>query len=491
MKIFNYKLSLAAIIALIAALWGCEDFLEETPENFIAPENLFVSAEGALTGVNGVYDVLNSLGASRREYYLLTDVTSDDAQFTRGNATRLELSNFSHDPGNPNVAAVWQRHYVGIARANMILNRVSSIEMDETLKARILGEARFLRAFFYFNLVRLFGPVPLILEELEGDDDFQTPRAAIVPIYEAIIEDLQVAEQALPSYTSYDASNAGRASEGAAKALLAKVYLTRASSAAAESSDFGNARDKALEVINSGDYDLFPAYWQAFSPKFENGIESVWANQASPGGGAFGPGAYGGFVHTDLSPDPDIFGIRGNRNFHFTTEFYNSYEPGDDRLNSFITGDYTLVDGTVANTNQIWTIKYADSVNTDRNNQGTNWQYIRFSDVLLMFAEAENEANGPTPAAHEAISRVRNRADLDDLPNTLDQDAFREAVYTERRHELFFEGHRWYDLVRIGRLKERVEAAKPGVTVNESRYRLFPIPQEERDVNPMLTQNDY
>ena len=233
-------------------------------------------------------------------------------------------------------------------------------------------------------------------------------------------------------------------------------------------------------------------YGQALSPNFENGIESVWANQASAqGGGAFGPGSYGGFVHTDLSPDPDIFGIRGNRNFHFTEEFYNSFEEGDQRLNYFIIGEYNLLDGSTETTDQIWTTKYADSTFVERNTQRTNWQYIRFSDVLLMFAEADNEANGPTADAFSALNRVRNRVGLADLPSTLTKDQLREAIHTERRHELFFEGHRWYDLVRTGRLKERVEAAKPGVTVDEAKYTLFPIPQEELDVNPELTQNNY
>ncbi|MBV6644508.1 MAG: RagB/SusD family nutrient uptake outer membrane protein [Cyclobacteriaceae bacterium] len=490
MKISNYKILVLAAI-FFSPMFGCEDFLEENPENFVAPENLYASPEGAIAGVNGVYDVLNSLGSSRREYYLLTEVASDDAQYTRGNTTRLELSNFTHTPANSNVKAIWERNYLGVARANMVVNRVPDIDMDETLKNRVIGEARFLRAFFYFNLVRLYGPVPLVLEEWEADDDFNVLRTEIGPVYDAVIADLQFAESNLPSYTTYSSDDAGRASEGAAKALLAKVYLTRASSSVAAATDFASARDKALEVMNSGDYDLFPSYWQAFSPDLENGIESVWANQAHVGEGAFGAGAYGGFLHTDLSPDPDIFGIRGNRNFHFTTEFYNSYEAGDDRLNSFITGDYILTTGDTANTTQIWTVKYADSTNTERNNHRTNWQYIRYSDVLLMFAEAENEANGPTTAAQDALNEVRDRANLADVPNNLDQAAFRDVVYSERRHELFFEGHRWYDLVRWGLLKSRVETAKPGVTVDESRYNLFPVPQSERDANPNLTQNNY
>ena len=190
------------------------------------------------------------------------------------------------------------------------------------------------------------------------------------------------------------------------------------------------------------------------------------------------------------SPDPDIFGIRGNRNFHFTEEFFNSFEENDDRINYFITGEYALLDGSTANTNEIWTTKFADSTFVERNTQRTNWQYIRFSDVLLMFAEAENEANGPSSAALDAINQVRTRAGLNALSSAITKEDLREAILTERRHELFFEGHRWFDLVRTGRLKARVETAKPGVLVDESKYSLFPIPQEELDVNPNLTQNN-
>ena len=137
------SLYLANIFLSFFLLTGCDNFLEEEPVSFIAPENLYTSEEGAISGVNGIYDILNFLGASRREHYLMTEVTSDDAQYTRGDASRVELSNFNHDAANGNVSFVWRNLYVGISRANMVIARVPNIDMDETLKARLLGRLIF------------------------------------------------------------------------------------------------------------------------------------------------------------------------------------------------------------------------------------------------------------------------------------------------------------------------------------------------------------
>jgi hypothetical protein len=345
----------------------------------------------------------------------------------------------------------------------------------------LLGEARFLRALFYFNLVRLFGDVPLVTVPVSPDltpEEIYPFRAPVQDVYARIIEDLNVAAEKLPA--KYPNTNdKGRATQGAAWGLLSKVYLTL--------QDWENARANAYKVIESNQYALHADYTDNFKEAKKNGIESVFEVQ------------FYRKVTTEnsqmvISGLPSIPGL--------FTAGVEIMLPTEDLLESFDTNDYryeaTFFDEywTYTFYPHIWKYWDQDAYKPSATSaSGANFMMMRYSEVLLIYAEALNEASGgPTAEAYDAVNQVRARARngnssaLPDLTG-LNQDEFRKAVLNERRHEFVNEGQRWYDLVRTGTLIESVKRAK-GDQANPTEFNyLFPIPQRERDINKNLTQN--
>jgi hypothetical protein len=357
--------------------------------------------------------------------------------------------------------------------------------MDATLKNRFLGEARFLRALFYFDLVRAFGDLPKITQ---SSPPLRVPRSPKEEIYtELIIPDLLFAIDNLPEKNQYADVDAGRATKGAAKSLLAKVYMFR--------NDFVNTEKYALEVIATGQYDLEPDFSDAFSLEGQFGIESVFELGAEPNSGG------SQFANTQ--------GVRGtpNRGWGFnrpSVELINFFEPNDIRRDAtviflgetidgiLILGDSGTPDVTYADPPANTIIKEIETYNqkvwvpgtTTLEQFGFNKRVIRYADVLLMAAEALNE-NSKTADALVHLNRVRVRAGLDPIEET-DQNVVREMIADERRAELAMEGNRFWDLVRTGKA-ESVLGPKGFIT---GKHELFPIPQSERDLSEgTLSQN--
>ena len=485
---------LPILLALILVLPGCEDFLTENPKGFASSENLFKSKSGITGVLYGVYQGIRSL-YWRSEYVLPYGATSDEIYLTSTTVSHVELQNFVFTPTNGELGRIWTANTRGISRANQLIEGVQGYP-DAAFVKRILAEAKFLRAWLYFGQVRSYGAVPLVTE-YENAELF--PKAATIPeIYALIVADLKEAEQGLPGWKEIPGEK-GRATRGAAKAVLAKVYLTMATTPeTADLKFFELAAAKLKEIIDTEGYGLQPHYADAFLPANEGGKEDIFAFQFQ----ANAAGAYTGHIQAQFSPNPDTYGQRGLNRLAIANDLYDALEPRDERRKIMIRGTYTalkfnesgtVVDSTKYKTpnNRPYTQKYRDP-NWGRfvyNNHDTNLPFIRYSDVLLMYSEAVNELAGATAEAYRGIDQVRARSNASPLPRGLGMVELRQAIRNERKYELHGEGHRWFDLVRWGTLKEAVEATKPGVTVTLPKHRFFPIPQTEVDANPNLNQN--
>jgi hypothetical protein len=485
------------IIGGLVVLSGCEksDFLKESPEDRFVTGNFYSSAKDAQSAVDAVYQNLYSI--YQRNMILLNDLPTDDEKNGLGmpNQFLQDLEFLRYTSENTFVRDMWQQNYSGISRANSVLNNIGKITMDEELKSRLLAEASFLRALYYFNLVRFYGDVPLILK-LENLSDALIPRSPTTEVYAQIISDLQFAEGNLPP--KYSNTNFGRATSGAAKILLGKVYLTM--------HDFQNATSKLAEVVdNEGQYGYglhsnFANNWKIAT---EKGLESVFSIEFMQAPGV--PNGQMSLQGPKYSvPGGGVPGIvSGNEADIPTMDLYSRYENSDTRKQVTFKLDYlSPTNGTVYTSSIPLFGKYWEEGENITNNSDVNNHVIRYADALLLYAEALNEI-GNTGKAITVLNRVRERAfqGPDHNYTGLSQIDFRDAVYLERRLELANEGHRRFDLVRTNRLLEVLKAHgtleaqlaeknKTTITSNAKEYQsLYPIPQREIDLNKLLTQN--
>lgn len=456
------------------------DVLDQVPQSNFTPDNFYNNVDDALAAVNSVYDPMNSPDMYNQVMWIIQDQATDDSEWGGGRSTanqaKNDLDKYTFTPATSTFQSAWSNAYKAINRANTVLERVPAITMDATLQARLLAETKFMRAFYYFTLVRLFGDVPLILKETTSLNDLQAPRAPAEEVYAQIIKDFSEAESVLPA--SYTGADRGRATKGAATAFLAKVYLTR--------QEWAKASQKAKEVIDSGVYDLWASYPEAFSIANKNGKEAVFEMQAL--GGGFNEGSW---MQGYMRPNFDrVNNIAGFGDDPVTRNLYDTYLAADKRRNVNIRL-YSATSTPAAPASVDfpgYVYKYIDPSATANGEGSNNFPIIRYADVLLMYAEALNEQAAGNTEAFQVVNRIRTRAGLAELPISLSQAEFRDAILLERRLELAFEGHRWYDLVRTKKLITAMKAQNPAIVVSEKNY-LFPIPQTERDVNPNLTQN--
>lgn len=489
-SLFTQKTKLFIVFALMAfVLPSCHDFLDEDPEDRVAISNYYETEEDAISAVNAVYGHLNAQSADtyggvyHSSFWVMIGLASDEMRNNQvGNTDADQLANFTYSPENGIVYDVWKQHFKAITLANIAISRVPNTDMDETLRTRLTNEAKFLRGLLYFNMVRMYGKIPLLVNE---EEPLYPEAAEVEDIYAQIIQDLTDAE-GLPAD---QAEGRGRATMGAAKAILAKVYLTR--------KEYDKAAAKCLEVINSNKYELWDDYSDVFKIANRGGKEAIFTVGFGDGNGSISFWEAGQF-HVRLLPTMLMnAGITTNTNgWQIPTQsLVDSYESDDEREPVSVFNRFNeTVAGTAYNVSfdQYYFRKYWD-VNDPKEftNEQTKQDFsvIRYPDVLLMYAEALNAQSGPTSEAYDAINAVRDRAGLDALSG-LSQDQFLDAVLEERELELACEGHRWFDLVRTNKLETLVPVAKSDV-IPQSKHYLFPIPQEERDVNVNLPQNDY
>jgi hypothetical protein len=452
------------ILASLLPMSCKKEFIEIDPVSTVSTDVLYQTDNDFKDAVNGIYGVYQT---QYQNMWLFGDMRGDDSwdELVKGTAAAMDLFTINND--DPVIRSTWRNYYSIIYRANMLLSKIEGADPAiVTNKDRHTGEARFLRALAYFDLIRIYGDVPLITAPLTIEEAYTAGRQQVNKIYdEVIIPDLMEAESKLP--VKYSGSEVGRATQGAAKALLGKVYLTR--------KDFAKAEAKLKEVTTMG-YALLPNYNSLFDfTKDEHHSEYIFDIEYEEG-----LSGEGNCFTTNFTPkDPAIaafYGVTGgqNGNNNPPPSLFELFPAGDLRKDVTAANGHVNKDGVfirllpTSNDVQTFTRKYMVRLLANCDSRA-NWKVIRYADVLLMYAEALNE-NGKTPEALGFLNQVRTRAGLDGYSG-LSPEATRENIYLERRLELSFEGHRWFDLVRTGRALQVMESQgmKPYMTV-------FPIP---------------
>lgn len=485
---------------MVPLLTGCKDFLSQSdPSNYVE-EDYYTEPTHAEAAVNAIYEDLRAVrgGGFGGGTWLMTEFQTGIANTELGQAENtLKIRDLDNDAKNSYGQTYWDSHYRGIANANLAIAKIPEVEMDESDKKRLIGEARFLRAYYYFNLVRLFGKVPLILEPVKLDSDQLFPeRTSVEEVYSAVVEDLTwvVENSGLP----FD-DQSGRVTLGAAKTLLSSVYLTMAGYPLEKGSQYYQlARDEAKEVINSGEYYLFDSYKDLHSYDTENKGGHIFMVQFDSE-----IANHNGLQSVTLPYNRNISAFSAETGGIFAQkEFVDTYKNGDKRTEEkqFF---YRIFTSSTDRSDTLelgnWYIyKYFDEEAVlNSASSGMNWPLFRYAEVLLIYAEAENEINGPTSSAYEAINKIRKRAEIPALSG-LSQTEFREAVWEEKWHELCYENKIWYDMVRIRKAYD-LETKEfddyvghtfiYGPTLTE-RELLYPIPASEIRNNENITQNE-
>jgi starch-binding outer membrane protein, SusD/RagB family len=475
-------------ILLIVLPSACNELLTEEPKDRISTDAFFQTAADAKAAIAAAYRPLSTQALWGINLQWSLNAATDESRVgpEEENPNIVALTQLTWTTTNPYVAGsnasggTWAGLYQMITRANLVLEKVPTIAMDETAKNQILAEAKFLRALGYFYLVRLYGDVPLVrtsAEQLELG-----PRTPQTEVFAQIVKDANEAEAALPA--NWPTIDKGRATKGSAQALLAEQYIWR--------KDWPNAATAAKKVIDGGQYGLQPNYINAFLPGSQNRNEEVFAAQSSSATGAPAIDIAAWEYPRNMNPNSN----GGWGTWQPLQSFIDSYPAGDYRKEvSFFTSGVAPNGQTVTFLPHVY--KYRPTARPGQ--QDVNWPIYRYADVLLMYAEALNE-QGQTAAAIANVNLVRararkgtgaeNRASPADLAATLTQAETRAAIFAERKWELAYEGKRWFDLVRQGfPVFQAALTTDPTATNIQATRMLWPIPQAQIDLNKSLTQN--
>ncbi|MDB5087276.1 MAG: RagB/SusD protein [Mucilaginibacter sp.] len=479
----TYILLLACAGLVITA---CKKPLEEKPFSILTNTNFYKNANDAQAALIGAFSQLQPQAYYQRTVYIIGELSGDGLiPLLTQNQERIDMYKVQYTAANIEINNWYTNSYKLISRANDILANVPGINMDAAAKNNILGNAAFLRGLAYFDLVRSFGDVPLITVPVTSPTDpnlFPT-RTASSKIYDQVITDLKFAEANCLSEDKIATANKGMVSSGAASAMLARVYLQRTSTTFAAIDDNTNALAECNKVINSGIYKLMPVYSDVFN----------WDLKYFP------------------AQKEDIFSVQFGLNNTSTTQniTVRMFSPAAlGGSGSFVANPYLM--NKVYDKNDVrkaWNVsnnvagapttpyiyKYRDDQWVKgSNNSRMNWIILRYADVLLMQSEAMNNINAADPNKFNGLNLVRTRAGLTaaqmlDATNTPSASAFVDTLVRDRLRELCIEGHRRWDLIRLGRFKS-VEQTVNGITVDDNKL-LLPLPQTEIDANKKLTQN--
>jgi starch-binding outer membrane protein, SusD/RagB family len=451
------------ILAMFMVSCG-DDFTNLSPISQRNVGTFYSNANEFELALNGAYAGLQADGTYNQSYWVMFEMRSDNTDQgpdVTGLANELAVVNvFTENALNQFIGDAYRDSYVLITRTNIILDKIGGIQMNDAQRNRIKGEAMFLRSLAYYHLAVAFDRVPLILSEVT---DINTPvtQSNATAILTHIASDLEVAVGLLPQTAT--GANIGRATKGAANALLGKVYLTLGQRA--------QAATALRRVVDSGVYRLVDNYANLWGVQNENNPESVFEIQYRAGG--FGTGSP--FTNY-FSPSGNLQNGLGNNRNRPTQNLYDAYEPGDRRRDISMATSY-VNPATGLTVEALHILKFRSQPFTN-NDSDLNWPIIRYADVLLMLAEALGEGT----ESYNLINQVRARAGLAPISAST-PGSFNEKLLKERRVELAFENHRWADLKRFG-VAQQVMAAK-GYTAKL----LFPIPQRELDVSPGMEQN--
>ena len=494
------------LFVLATLFYSCNDELDIVNPNELTNESFWQSESDAVKGVNACYSTLHRGGFSRWQP-MLYDLRSDvGASFSPWSDLANAMNNFIQPDSNFGpVLDVYFDNYVGVNRANQVIANVPAINMDSNLKERILGEAYFFRGMHYYHLASLWGNVALQLEPSAPTD--LPSNSSEAQVWQQVINDLTEASNKLPDNYS-DINNLGRITKGGALALLGKAYM--------QIQDYPSAKS-ALDYIVTGagasNYDLVPDYYDNFKITSEFNIESVieWSYIENPTEGTdndvqtanhnFGTSIgqfYGppGIGFTDAEALRWVVGefeiertVSDERDPRLPVTFLYNFTDEGGPTATMVYGE--TFQQRYGDNNRVFFRKFLHD--HARNFEGfrgiNNYRFIRYADVLLMYAECLN-ANGGTNDAYQFVDRVRSRAGLAPLPTGLSQQAFLTQIKHERLLELTGEGHRFNDLKRWGELSSSLSSKDAGFSnFQTGKHELLPIPQRDLDINPNLDQN--
>ena len=450
-------------------MFSCVDQLEINPTTEKVSNNFFRNEEEIESGILGTYAVLQGSHLYGLDLIGAGEVSGEDAteeSLSNDGGRFGELETLTIAPVNDLVAGIWRESYVAIQRANTILNRITDIEFNsESTKEARIGEMKFVRGLLYFNLVRLYGDIPLVLSEVANPlKSFGQGKTSISEVYAQIEQDLSEAISELPLEKS-----PGRPAIGAAQALLADVYMTQAR--------YAEALALYETIVSSGEYQLVPSTANIFGIENEGNSEVLFEVQFATGldGNNEGSPSFSQF-----RPSGTVSNGKGHNLPSFA--FVSLYDQvNDERFIHYVARDTNA--STLYYTNKF-------DPTSDPNDGGSDFIVIRYSEIILKHAEALNET-GQTSNAIVQLNLIRNRAGLSNS-TAVSQSEVRNAIRFERRLELIGEGHRWFDLKRYGTAVDVMNAffASQGqsVAINQNQL-VLPIPQSQLDTDPAIEQN--
>lgn len=481
-KIITLK-AIAGILLTAFTLSSCENDLDVEPRDVKSEQDVLNDPDNAVQLANGVYAKLLDYNINSFSWIGITSITSDDADkgSTPGDSgsDKHKMDALTFEPFDTSFNEVWRGRYDGIYRANNALYYFDQLSIDATLKERLSAEVKFLRALWYFELVKCFGDVPLVIGNIDPNDT-ETINSTVFTrkskqeVYAQIEADLLAGIDVLPPKSAYSASEMGRATQGAAQALLAKVYLYQ--------QKWQEAYDVAGNVISSGQYDLLDDYAEVWRETGENGAESIFEVQA--------------VASLGIRDYTNVQGPRGTPDlgWGFNTpsmSLVNAYEPGDLRREATIMFvPSVLWDGFIAPTtwnNPRYNYKaYHSSIAEtwiEKGQTAKNLRILKYSDILLIRAEAGFHI-GQVSEATDRVNEIRDRAGLDPLGTVT-----MENILKERRLEMAMEHDRWFDIVRTGQAV--IAMAADGKSFIPGKHEVFPIPQAQITASGgRLTQNN-
>lgn len=506
----RYIFNISWVMSLLVIITSCDSYLEEEPKTFLSPDFYFQSEAQIDAAVNGIYTFLDDCFAGDigpgTQTYLFTEYMHGyaDRPYSSSSAFLNQAINLNIKEDNSYVEKIWQSNYMAIENSNSVIeslhNVTPEIMRDEAKNIR-WGEVYFLRAYNYFNLVRLFGEVPLKLSSTKNLSDTKIELSSIGDVYSQIEKDLHSADSLMvnSAWTSVE----GRVAKGAVKTLLAKVYLTMAGYPLQKGKDYyQKAYDQAKAVVASTKFYLFDNYAALRDVANENSGEYILMIQCER--------QYAGSpVHFNLLPYPEpekpisSAGSYGGA-LAPAQAFYDSYTPGDKRIEEkgfYYTKHETLDDpGIVLEFGRPYIYKFWDDDAAKSGMSGKNYPLITYADVLLMLAEAKTQIDGGSTNDNGAINayfEVRNRANPNESKPTLISSG---DVLKERFWEICFEGQTWFDMIRtrkafnvttrniVNIIGYNAPSHPEGHPFEEDDL-LFPYPLREKRLNPNLTRN--
>ncbi|MGB5820665.1 MAG: RagB/SusD family nutrient uptake outer membrane protein [Saonia sp.] len=483
------KKLLILLVIMISGLSfiACEDALTEEPEGVLVQETFYQNEADALSALTAVYSVFDRGNGFPTIWFMA--LLENRAEYSNGRGSQIPMSIYDTPLDKSNQSRVFNCYndiYIGINRANAVLDNVAGIDMDETLRSQYLAEARFLRAFFYSNLVKYWGGVPIRDKEFTDLAQVPQPRASVAETWAFIIEDLQIAIPELAS--SFSESESGRATSWAGKMLLADTYLN--------TENWQAAMDLADDVIVNGPFSLIEVqeaddFMQIYGPDVVTHQEDIWSAHHSATNGQQIPT----FIH-DGNLGYSVGGFRAW--LPVENSILGSWDTNDFRQ-EFNIYTFRVIEGDTIFVNAQTPVlfrKYRDPDAADNVNARNNIPFFRLPEAYLIYAEASSEANGgPDALALERLNIVRRRGYGMDLNSPSPQDYgmglsasdFKDRVLDERAYEFVLEMKRWNDLLRTGRAQEVIEATGK---VWDDVSLLFPIPINEINNNPALSPSD-